>query len=86
MNSYQPIQVIQIKEPMSFNKRTRTFIAELSELDTIATKEVTLLNPQTHKAQRFHLVREDRDVPGGDIYGWHYENEDASLKLLLIND
>jgi hypothetical protein len=85
MNSYQPIQVIQIKEPMSFNKRTRTFIAELSELDTIATQEVQLLNPVTHKSCRFHMVREDKDG-GGDIYGWHYENEDASLKLLLIND
>jgi hypothetical protein len=79
-------QVIEITESFTFNKRTLTFIAELSEIRTGATRQVSLRNPKTGVEKLFILDRTDTDKSGEDVYGWHYKSEDGTMKMLLIND
>jgi N-acetylmuramoyl-L-alanine amidase CwlA len=79
--------VIDIK-PEWYNKQSKTFAVELSEMGNSATsaRTIYLKNPKTGAKVKFHRVGEDMDSTHEDTYGYRYENDNGDLKLLIIND
>lgn len=79
-------QTIDITPAVIFNKRTRTFIMDISEVDAVASEYIILRNTKTQKTCTFQKTGADTDGSGEDIYGWRYRSLNGELKLLLIND
>ena len=70
----------------SFNKTTKTFIAEASELNIgVPSNEILLKIDNT--AITFNLSKIDKDGTNEDTYGWRYKSDDNNnFNLLIIND
>lgn len=71
--------------PLSYNKKTRTFSGELSDLKVSPDNNMIILNPETGNSMDFKLQSKDIDGSGEDVYGYRYQSY-CGLKLLLIND
>jgi uncharacterized Zn finger protein (UPF0148 family) len=74
--------------PDWYNKQSKTFAVELSEMGDSATTARTLYlrNPKTGVKVKFNRVGEDKDSTNEDTYGYRYESENGDVKLLIIND
>jgi len=78
--------VIDIR-PEFYDKKTKTFSFELSDLDLGAVSRLIILrNPKTNNQMRFTRFKVDQDGTGEDTYGWWYKSDDYQYKLLVIND
>jgi len=74
-------------EPRFYNKRTKTFSMELSDIDLgSAPYAVKLKNPKTKNEIEFKMFKKDMDASNEDVYGYWYQSNDRKFKLLLIND
>lgn len=73
--------------PEFYNKATRTFSFELSDVDIgNASKVIILRNPKTNAKEKFTQYKVDKDSTNEDTYGWHYKSENGKYNLLIIND
>lgn len=85
-----PNNVIQIelepKGPFSYDKNTKTFTIEMSDIDDKIDigKTVTLRSP-TGIRSAFTYYKSDKDGSGEDTYGFRYKNKNG-IELLIIND
>ena len=77
------IQEIQITEAFHYNARTKTFVAEASDIRAYHTETLWLFNPKTGCRMFFRFYRADGEK--GNIQGWHYFSTEG-FKFLLIND
>jgi len=68
----------------TYNKETKTFVAEASELDILIPKlQLSIYNPKTNKAKTFYRTKADQVED--EISGWNFKTNDG-IKLLIIND
>jgi len=78
--------LIYNKNNFSFNKTTKTFIAEASELNICVPSDEILLKID-HTGITFNICKVDRDDTNEDILGWRYiSNDKNNFNLLIIND
>jgi len=78
-------------EPRFYDKATKTFSFELSDVpDAVPARIVFLRNPKTGGKVMFAHTHTDTDATDEDVYGWNYESVQTSpkgkYKLLMIND
>lgn len=87
-------QADKISQPLLWNKGTKTFSVEISEIEQICDSNynmshnntVIVVDVDTKKELLFIYVSTDKDGSGEDVYGWNYENKKSNCKLLIIND
>lgn len=74
-------------DQFSFVKETRTFVEEISSLNTEVKDSFSIYNPKTGNKRSFLYVGTDMTDGGEEIAGWRYVCvEDSSIKALVIND
>lgn len=76
---------------ISYNKKTRTFSAEISSLGDCGRVDssVTFFNQKTGNSVVLKHHKTDKDSSGEDIYGWRYKGigiDGKEFYFLLIND
>jgi hypothetical protein len=70
---------------LTYTKETRTFTAELSDLeDFFPGRTVRLVNSKTGEIRTFYYSATQMDATNEDVLAWHYKCGD--LNLTLIND